>query len=356
MKKIAILLPTIHAGGAEKQACLLAKCLSTNSFDVTFIPYYGLADAEPKNERILASVSAVKVIVPKGGRFGRMFALKRILQDGQFDVLFNYLTFCDVVGGMIAKWSGVKTVFGGIRNARLPWTKMMAERLAHNYISDYTIYNNYSGAEYFGGHGFNPSKNIVIHNCFENISTYYQHPSTDCPKIISVGRFVEQKDYLTALKSIKQLKEQHIRFKYVIVGYGVLEKQIREWVASFGLEDEVDIKIAPKNIPELLLESDIYLSTSLFEGTSNSLLEALNASLPVVATNVGDNSYIVIEGKNGTLHSIGDYKQIADSLQKLITDSSIRKRFGIAGHQNLVDNFSEEKFTNRYVELINSQI
>lgn len=356
MKKIAILLPTIHAGGAEKQACLLAKSLESNGFDVTFIPYYGLADAEPKNERILASVPSVKVVVPKGGRFGRMVALKRILQDGQFDVLFNYLTFCDVVGGMIAKLSGVKTVFGGIRNARLPWAKMMAERFAHNYISDYTIYNNYSGAEYFGGHGFNPSKNIVIHNCFENIAPYYQHPSTDCPKIISVGRFVEQKDYLTALKAVKQLKDQHIRFKYVIVGYGVLEKQIREWVVSLGLEDVVDIKIAPKNIPELLLEADIYLSTSLFEGTSNSLLEALNASLPIVATNVGDNSYIVIEDKNGTLHPIGDYEQIADSLKRLITDSELRERFGIAGHQNLIENFSENKFADSYVNLIQSKI
>ena len=65
----------------------------------------------------------------------------------------------------------------------------------------------------------------------------------------------------------------------------MLEAQIREWVELYGIKDRTDIHIKPNNVSELERNADIYISTSLFEGTSNSIMEALNWSLPVVATN-----------------------------------------------------------------------
>lgn len=352
MKKIAIFSPTINAGGSEKQACLLAKCLSEQGCSVTFISFYGLEGAEPKNIDILKSNSLIEIFIPAGSQYAKLKAIAKVIREKQIDSLFNYLTFCNVFGTIIGKMCGVKKIYGGIRSSRLPFKKRILERLIHNYLTDYTIYNSYSGAEFFSEYGFNKKKNIVIQNCFENISPQISRKVKDVPTIISVGRFVEPKDYLTAIKSVRILSQNNIPYRYVIVGYGKLETQIREWIKTYSLEDNVEIIIAPDNIPELLEKADIYLSTSIFEGTSNSLLEALNACLPIVATNVGDNRHIVHNGQNGYLHHIGDSNSIADSLVKLLATPSLRTQLGNYGYQLLVDSFSKEKFTEKYMKLL----
>ncbi|WP_073346140.1 glycosyltransferase family 4 protein [Bacteroides congonensis] len=352
MKKIAIFSPTVNAGGSEKQACLLAKCLSEQGCFVTFISFYGLESAEPKNIDILKSNSSIEIFIPTGSQYAKLKAVVRVFKERQIDSLFNYLTFCNVFGAIIGRICGVKKIYGGIRSSRLPFKKRVLERLIHNYLADYTIYNSYSGAKYFSEYGFNKKKNIVIHNCFENISPQISRKVKDMPTIISVGRFVEPKDYLTAIKSVKNLSQKNIPFRYVIVGYGKLETQIREWIKKYSLQDNVEIIIAPDNIPELLEKADVYLSTSIFEGTSNSLLEALNACLPIVATDVGDNKHIVHDGQNGYLHHIGDSNGIARSLVKLLSTPSLRTQLGDYGYQLLVDSFSKEKFTEKYMKLL----
>ena len=85
------------------------------------------------------------------------------------------------------------------------------------------------------------------------------------------------------------------------IGFGKLEQEIRRWVKEEGITDITNILINPDDISGYLSKADIYLSTSLFEGTSNSIMEGMNADLPIIATNVGDNAYLVEEGKNGHL-------------------------------------------------------
>ena len=141
-------------------------------------------------------------------------------------------------------------------------------------------------------------------------------------------------------------------YRLCIVGYGVLEAQIREWVEQYGIKDRTDIHIKPNNVSELERNADIYISTSLFEGTSNSIMEALNWSLPVVATNVGDNDHLVIDGVNGYLHPIGDATGLTTSLCKLLDSVELRNKMGVRSNQNLRENYSMEIFEKRYLDLI----
>ena len=167
---------------------------------------------------------------------------------------------------------------------------------------------------------------------------------------VKVGRFDPQKDHETLIKSISLLDRKDYRL--CIVGYGVLEAQIREWVELYGIKDRTDIHIKPNNVSELERNADIYISTSLFEGTSNSIMEALNWSLPVVATNVGDNDHLVIDGVNGYLHPIGDVTGLTTSLCKLLDSVELRNQMGVRSNQNLRENYSMEIFEKRYLDLI----
>ena len=80
-----------------------------------------------------------------------------------------------------------------------------------------------------------------------------------------------------------------------------MENEIRLLVRQLKLNTEVENLINPPNIPDILNACDIYLSTSLYEGLSNSIMESMVAGLPVVATNVGDNQYLIKDDYNGFL-------------------------------------------------------
>lgn len=349
-KNIAILIPTINAGGAEKQAVLLAAQLAKN-YNVHVIVYAGEKESFAKNVEILkkANVTIHRII---GSKSEKRNKLRQILKEHNIEVLFNYLTKPNVIGSLLGRKCGVKKIFNGIRSSRLPWWKIILERFVHNNYATATIYNSHSGAEYFGNKGFRKEKNIVIPNCFPNIAETIEREEKNVKHIVTVGRFVPDKDYKTIIRTIAELKELRKDFVMDIIGYGVEEHNIRAWIKEYGVEENIKIHIRPDNVQDIVRASDIYLSTSLFEGTSNSIMEAMNWSLPVVATNVGDNDHLVIDGVNGTLHPIGDAKGMAESIAKLLGSHDLRNKMGLAGNKNLRENYSMEIFEKRYLNLI----
>lgn len=350
MKKVSILVSTIDSGGAEKQAVLLASQLSLYT-EVNLLILYGDYAEYQHNVAILAE-STVKVHKLVGCMLSKIRQVRRIIKVSETGVLLNYLTLPDFVGSLVGRMCGIR-VYNGIRNSRMPKAKILMEKIAHNYWASGTIYNCYSGAEYFANLGFIRKKNIVIPNCFPNIEAPIIRPNHEIKTIITVGRFDPQKDYKTLIESVAKLARND--FRLCIVGYGVLERQIRAWVKECNIENKTDIFIKPNNVSELERNADIYISTSLFEGTSNSIMEALNWSLPVVATNVGDNERLVIDGKNGYLHAIGDTRGIAESLSILLDSSELRNKMGTKSNQILRENYSMEIFEKRYVELIEEE-
>ncbi|MBR5781905.1 MAG: glycosyltransferase [Bacteroidales bacterium] len=351
--RIAILIPTIKPGGAEKQAALLAATLSLEH-EVHFVSLYGKKNHSVIVQHFLEE-SRVSIHYLEGSFFKRWNAFRNLLKTLNIEVAFNYLTVCDVLGAIVEKLSSVKTVFNGIRNSRLAPAKMFLEWFAHNFIADYTIYNCHSGAKYFEQKGFNKKKSIIIPNCFPNISTFIEREDKKIKTIVTVGRFETQKDYLTAIKAIAELRTCRKDFLFKIIGHGHLEAQIRSWISEYDLSSYTSIYIAPANVQDIIKEADVYLSTSLFEGTSNSIMEAMNWSLPIVATNVGDNNILVKNNISGFLAEVGDYTTLAKDLDHLLSSHKSRLQMGMIGHENLY-NFSAEVFKNNYLELLKTRI
>ncbi len=353
MKNIAILIPSLKSGGAEKQAVLLAASLS-RQYNVFLLIFYGEMSIAEANAKILSTVTSIHVEKLCGSFLKKILLLYKLIKTRSIDVALNYLTLPDVCGSFIERVAGVKRVYNGIRNSRLPFLKFIIEKTSHNCWATGTVFNCYSGAEYFMSKGFRKSKCIVIPNCYPNIAEYFERKPKEVVNIITVGRFVPQKDYETAIKTISFIKDKKIHFD--IVGYGELEHKVRDWVKQYGISDIASIHINPNNVQDLLRSSDIYLSTSLFEGTSNSIMEAMDRSLPVVATNVGDNTYLVADGRSGYLHSIGDAEGMAMSLITLIESAETRNIFGKEGNQILHQQYSLSLFEKNYINLIETLV
>jgi glycosyltransferase involved in cell wall biosynthesis len=136
--------------------------------------------------------------------------------------------------------------------------------------------------------------------------------------------------------------------EYIIVGDGELYQQIQTWINDLQLSNVTIVK-NPDKIENYYIEADIYFLSSISEGMPNSIMEALNYSLPVVSTCVGDTNYLVKDDINGFLVPIKDSEKLAEKLSVLINDSNKRNDFGINGHSLLIKEFSEKKFQEEYI-------
>jgi glycosyltransferase involved in cell wall biosynthesis len=352
MMRVAIICKTFLKGGAEKQALILTKLLVDKGMDVFLVNWYG----EKVDQRNLKFINDNTFrYFPMSGSFLRKLKnFRKILRQEKINIIISYLTLSNFVSG-ISKISNrrVKSI-GGIRNEKLPYYKFLFEKLIHNYLNDATVFNNFSAKSKFEKRGFNPKKVYVIQNAIETAGLQFETRNSNGEIIIvTVGRFVKQKDYATALKAFSALvtRNKEKNFKYYIVGYGPLENCVKTQAENLNIKEKIEFFINPPDVQGILKKSDIFLSTSLFEGVSNSIMEAMVAGLPVVATDVGDNSYLIKDGHNGFIVPCKDVNTIVQKLEYLSGSEDTRNEFGKNSLSVVELEFSKRKFLESYLGL-----
>lgn len=349
---VIILCKTFLKGGAEKQALLLSRLLSENKYVVTIVNWSGRR-IDPDN-RLFIERNNISYLGLEGNFVKKFRHLLRITRQSEITVIIAYLTLANVVSAFLNLFNKNVRSVGGIRTEHLPFQKLLFERFAHNRLNTCTIFNSFVAREKFQKRGFNPEKMEVIHNAIQAPALSKTPCSPESITIVSVSRFVRSKDFHTALHAYKKLVENCTGkiIRYRIVGYGYQERTIRTLINTLDLLGNVELLIRPRGIYAILRDSDIYLSTSLYEGLSNSIMEAMTAGLPVVATDVGDNRFLVENGYNGYLVSSRDTDAIVDKLDELVKNEQLRKEFGDNGYKKISKEFSEEKMLSSYKDLL----
>ena len=122
----------------------------------------------------------------------------------------------------------------------------------------------------------------------------------------------------------------------------------------------VEMRGAVRDIPGLFRSVDIaVLSSLLNEGFPNSVMEAMGASIPVVATDTGGTRELVMDGYTGFVVQPGDAEAMAERINKLCVDQERRRKMGEAGHSRIVEGFTVEKMAKRfetlYLSLLNER-
>ncbi len=161
--------------------------------------------------------------------------------------------------------------------------------------------------------------------------------------LLSVGRYHIKKGYEYLLKSLPTVSRSFTNFKLLIVGRNL--NVLKPLIKNLGIESFVilsdeqsfnshsDFSLNFDQLPNDFLlsaykSSDIYISSSLIEGFALTLVEAMAASLPVIATNVEGNEDAVVHDKNGILIPPKDHLKMAQAIIELIKNPDLRKRYG----------------------------
>lgn len=159
----------------------------------------------------------------------------------------------------------------------------------------------------------------------------------------AVGRLDPIKDHLTLFRSIQLAREKIPNVCLIVVGDGPerdgLEQEAGEGIVFLGNRTDV---------PEILKTLDLMVLSSLNEGISNTILEAMAAELPVAATLVGGNSELVQDGISGVLVPSGDAQAMANAIIEYASDSGLRSAHSRAGRERVVANFSVDAMVRGY--------
>jgi glycosyltransferase involved in cell wall biosynthesis len=161
------------------------------------------------------------------------------------------------------------------------------------------------------------------------------------PRLVMVARMEQPKDHATVLIALAGLKS--LAWRFDLVGDGPLEPAVRRLLAQLGLEDRVRLLGFRRDVSELIAASQIFVLSSRSEAFPYSILEAMRAALPVVATDVGGVREAVIPDDTGLLSPPGDPDALQSQLRRLITDPDLRNRMGAAGRRRYLSYFTFEK-------------
>jgi sugar transferase (PEP-CTERM/EpsH1 system associated) len=180
-------------------------------------------------------------------------------------------------------------------------------------------------------------------------------PSAQSFVVGTVGRLVPVKDQVTLVRACAHLlrKDPHIaeRLRLVIVGDGPMRQSLAGEIQAAGLGRNTVLAGAREDVADWLRAMDVFVLPSLAEGISNTVLEAMATALPVIATNVGGNADLVVEGKTGYLTQCGDVETLALRIGGYLADPQARRAHGLAGRDRAQSAFSIQSMVDSYAGL-----
>jgi len=144
---------------------------------------------------------------------------------------------------------------------------------------------------------------------------------------------------------------QHGKLKLLVVGDGSERARLEQFAAESGLKAAIIFAGARLDVPRLLGAMNVFALSSLSEGMPITVLEAMAARLPVVATNVGALPELIEEGLTGFLVEPRQAEAMAERLARLYDNQQLAKQFGDAARQRVEYDFSLDMMLRRYAEL-----
>lgn len=293
----------------------------------------------------------------------RSFAeLYRLLRRQRPDVLHASSSKAGVIGRLAAVAARVPvrvfTVHGwafsahsGAASALYRW----ADRIAGRATTATICVSQRERADGLRARTCRADRTVVIPNGVE-VDAYPQASlERAVPRLIAVGRLAAPKDWSTLLSALTSLDSEAFA-ELAIVGDGPERERVEDELARRSLEGRVRLLGERDDVPRLLAEADVFLLASRSEGLPLSVIEAMAAGLPIVASDVGGLKELVRDGETGVLVPPGDPVALAEALRPLLANRELRRRLGRAGRARAKALFDLSGFRRAHLELYRREL
>lgn len=207
----------------------------------------------------------------------------------------------------------------------------------------------------------NPSKVTAIPNAIP-VLDFYRPQDRDSARrqlklddsIIAIGytgRIEKVKNLGMLINAFLSVNRRYPNTRLVLIGEGKLRSSLEEYSAKLGIADAIIWTGFCSNIPHMLSALDIYVLPSINEGLSLSILEAMAAEKPVIATRVGSAVEVINHGKTGILIKPGSKDEIINAIQDLLGNADLRNNLAKQARQFVISNYDVQKMVDGYCDV-----
>jgi glycosyltransferase involved in cell wall biosynthesis len=399
-QRIAVLLPSLAGGGAERSMLHLIQSFTEQGRSVDlliFKPEGAFVDSVPDSVRLvelkptagvrgrlmaaLADPSGVRTIlrpvllpVKADANLRHIVALRRYLEAARPDVLLSALTYTNLV----ALWA--KQLAGNITPV------VVSERITLSvHIKSDKHYRAWRwrfalpaiSYAYRAADGIVTVSDSVSSDLIEKaqishtaIKTIYnpvvdskllalaeqplEHPWTNNgapPVILGAGRLIQQKDFQTLLRAFAILRAKR-KARLIILGEGKKRSELQSLAQDLGIANDVEMPGFVSNPYQYMANASVFALTSLYEGLPGVLIQAMACGCPVISTDCpGGSAEILDHGKYGRLVPVKDHEALADAMDSVLDESPdrdlLRERSSL---------FSVKRATQQYLDYLDKVV
>jgi glycosyltransferase involved in cell wall biosynthesis len=306
----------------------------------------GLPEKPIEQEARLRGIDVQEFPMQPGVNLAGARRILQYIRHGQFDLIHSHGYKTNILLGFLPSWIRkvpIITTLHGWTNTG-GWTKMRLneelDALSLRFVNRIVLVNR-GMLDRKKVKNLPQSKLSVINNGIEIDFAGIGFPENGCTKkmyekilqlhnrgtvIASIGRLSPEKGFSDLIEAVRLLRQEHNeRITLLLIGAGRLHSELQEQADTAGLKDAFLITGYIKNARSLLKFIDIYVISSLTEGLPITLLEAMAANTPVVATAVGGIPYVVENRKDALLVTPQNAGCLAKAIKELLHNNKLRK-------------------------------
>ena len=339
---------SLKTGGLER---ILAGMASHTNRDQCHMDFIALKDEGRFADEIRRSGAKVTTLNCTN-RWSMMRQLRRCFRQGHYDVVHTHNTYPHLYATIAARWAGIPVVLNTRHGQRAGhgWKSRTLFRWVSRWADQIVAVSDDAARLCVEIDGLPPSKVTRIWNGIDTNDFSVQN-SSHLPNAVTVGRLAPEKDLKTLLQAMAIAILRIPGLKLKIVGDGALRSELESLASALKLERVVEFAGEQHNVADSLRGCGFYVSSTLTEGISLTILEAMAVGLPVVATRVGGNPEIIVEGTNGLLVEPANPNELAEGICKMWSRSEQWQSMGLSARERVVQCFEVKQMVANYEKL-----
>lgn len=345
-KKVSIFIGTLCSGGAERVVSVISKGLVEEFREVEIILYYDREIFYKLDERI--KIKIIERETKSRNILKNMLWLRKNIKKD--DILLSFLAPFNMLA--IVSLFFKKKILVANRNDPnfIPVNKFL--RKVRDILYNFTegvICQTENNKRYFNKRIQN--KTDIIYNpvyISEKQGSALEEKKENI--IVSVGRLSKQKNQVLMIDSFKEILNKYPDYKLIIYGEGEERKNLENYIKENGLEKNIELPGAFKDIHTRIKKAKCFIMTSDYEGMPNALLETMSLGLPCISTKVSGAVDLIESGKNGILVD-RDKNEISNEIIKIIENEDDAFNLGKEASK-LYNKLDEKEIINQWINLL----
>lgn len=347
MNKIVFFMNNLSGGGAERVMSIISNRLA-NNYDIIV---YSLKHTE--NIYGINSKVKIKYLYNYGEldkKIKRIRKIRKVIKSEKPDIIISFEYFVNI-SVIISNFFLRNTLIISERND--PHSEGNNVKNIRNFLYRFCnllVCQTPDSKSYFPK--YIQKKTIIIPNPVKK-DLPERYIGKRNKEIVNFCRFSKQKNLPLLIDAFEKVRKKYKDYKLVLYGDGILKKQIENYIKEKKLTDSIVLKPFDKEVHNKILKSAMFVSSSDYEGISNSMLEAMAIGLPTICTDCpcGGARMIINNGINGILVNVGDKEELSKKIILLIENKEIANKISLNGIK-VRDDYSEEKISQLWINAI----